>query len=215
MKGIYYFMLVFLALIIEGWPMNGYSEQDSWSQFKKSIGATDDIAERYAEADIALPASEEEYCGLAGNAIVMITAVSEHPKELPLAKAYFRTADGKEIILKKLVLSSDVNEFSGDKISKTRFADGKKDCFVNLSFWLLPVQSLLDDKGVIVIDFKENRKSFSVCRGPWEIEKRNQEYTRRQSQGSIKIAERLNNDILAKFLEREFVTPRLSKDKGE
>lgn len=180
-------------------------KKDPWVQLKKRIGAKDDIVERYAESDIVLPASEEEYCGLKGNALVMITAASEHRNELPLAKAYFQTVDGHEVVLTKLVLSSEINKFSGDAITKSGLANGKKDIFMNLSFWLIPIHLLLDDKGVLGIDFKENRKSFSVCRGPWLMDERNREYIKKQLQGIIKIAERLDSDILEKFLEREFI----------
>ena len=170
--------------------------EDPWVQFKKAIGATDDIAERYVESDIAYPASEEEYCGLGGNAVVKITAFSQHPEELPLARAYFETEIGKEIELRNLATAAET--------LKTNFGDSKKDYFMNSSLWELPVYLVLNEKGLLGIDFKENRKSFSVVRGPWQLDERNREYTRKQSQGVIKITERMDEDVLMKFLKREF-----------
>lgn len=175
----------------------GEVKKDPWVQFKEALGATDDIAERYVKSDIAYPASEEEYSGLSGNAVVMIMAVSQHLEELPLTRAYFKTEVGEETELRNLV--------TAEKITKTKFGDSEKDCFLNISFWGFPIHLMLDESGVLGIDFKENRKSFSVCRGPWLIDERNQEYMKKHSQGVIKIAERLNNDILEKFLWREFI----------
>ncbi|MBU1122796.1 MAG: hypothetical protein KKF54_08940 [Candidatus Omnitrophica bacterium] len=205
MKKIIFFIIVAILLIIGSWLIKGQSEQGPWAKFKKSIEATDDIIERYAEFDMALPVSEDEYCGLKGNAIVMVTAVSEHQSELPLKRTYFQIAKGKEIELTKLIFSSGINNFAGDKITKTKFADGEKDCYVNLSFWLLPVSLLQDEKGVLAIDFKERRKAFVLYRGPWKIDDRNKEYVRKQLQDKMKGDEQLNSDLLGQFIEREFI----------
>jgi hypothetical protein len=178
---------------------------DSWSKLKKNLGGvTDDIVERYGNVDIAMPASEKEYIDLGGNAIAMIQAVAANRNELPLAKAYFQTPDGKQVMLSKLVMSSEDSTFSGNEITETKFADGKEKRFSNLSFWLVPVHLMLDDKAVLGVDFKENRESFIMLRGPWNIGAQNQEYLRKHSEGRIKFPERLDSNIVGDFIVREF-----------
>jgi len=192
--------------------METYSENDPWVKFKKEVGATDDIVERYAASDIAYPTSEEEYCGLGGNAVAMVTAISEHIDELPLARAYIRTADNEEVELKKLELSSSDTSFTGERITKTKFSDGKKDVFVNLSFWLVPVSLLVDGKGALVLDFKGDRKGFTVYRGSGNVDTRILEYLVKQSRGTIKVDERLNVRVFENFLMREFIKPNRGKE---
>jgi hypothetical protein len=166
--------------------------------------------ERYAEVDIVFPANEEEYFALGGNAVAMIIASSEHQSELPLVRAYFQEEDGKEIILTKIIFNSDVDIFAGDKITKGKFANDEKECFTNLSFWLIPISLFRDDKGIIMVDFKGERKAFAIRRGPWQIDKQNQEYMQKQSQGDIKVTENQQDSVIAKIIEREFINPRLS-----
>jgi len=210
MKAINFFVI--LVLIIGGLPMETYCGDDPWVKFKNELGATDDIVERYAAADIAFPTSKEEYCGLGGNAIAMITAISEHIDELPLAKAYITTADNKEIEVSKLRMGSGDSSFTGDRITKTRFAEGEKDVFVNLSFWFIPVNLLVEDAGKLVIDFKGERKGFTVYTGKGDINKKILGYCMKQLRGEIKVYERINVRMLEDFLIREFVTPNKGKE---
>jgi hypothetical protein len=107
-------------------------------------------------------------------------------------------------MLSKLVMSSDVNTFSGNEITEAQFADGKEKYFSNLSFWFIPVHLMLDDKAVLGIDFKENRESFVILRGPWNIGTQNQECLRKHSDGRIKFPERLDSNIVGDFIVREF-----------
>jgi hypothetical protein len=179
------------------------------------VEGKDFAIERYAEVDIAFPFSEEEYCALGGNAIAMITASSEHQSELPLIKAYFQDVEGKEIIFTKIILNSDTDIFAGDKITKGKFANSEKSCFTNLSFWLVPVNLFRDDKGIIMVDFTGERKAFTIRRGPWRIDRRNQEYIKKQVQGAIKVIENQDDGVIAKILEREFINPRLSNKAEE
>lgn len=181
------------------------SDDDLWAKFKKKIGGvTDDIVVRYGDVDIAMPASVKEYINLGGNAIALIVAAAENRNELPLAKAYFKTADGKQVMLSKLVMNSEDSTFSGDKITETKFGDGKEKRFVNISFWFVPIYLMLDDKAVLGVDFKENRESFIILRGPWNIGLQNQEYLRKHSEGRIKFPERLDSNIVGDFIVREF-----------
>jgi len=192
--------------------MNAHSEKDPWVEFKKNTNSTDDIVERYAAADIAYPTSEEEYCGLGSNAVAMITAISEHIDELPLARAYMLTGDNKEIEVNKLKLSSSDTSFTGNDITKTKFADGKKNIFVNISFWLIPAALLVDGKGVLVLDFKGERKGFTVYRGSGEVNTRIKGYIINQNCGAIKVDEHLNVKIFENFLLREFIEPNRNKE---
>lgn len=186
------------------------NEQDAWSNLKKKLGVTDDIVERYGEADIAMPASEKEYIDLGGNAIAMIRAVAANRNELPLAKAYFQTPDGKQVMLSKLVMSSEDSTFSGNEITETNFSDGKEKRFSNLSFWLVPLNLMLNDKAVLGVDFKENRESFVILRGPWSMGEQNHEAIKKHSEGRIKLPERLDSNIVGDFIIREFANPRIA-----
>jgi len=188
-------------------------QQDAWSKLKKNLGGvTDDIVERYGEADIAMPVNEKEYIDLGGNAIAMIRAVAANRNELPLAKAYFQTPDGKQVMLSKLVMSSEDSTFSGNEITETKFADGKEKRFSNLSFWLVPINLMLDDKAVLGVDFKENRESFIILRGPWNIGAQNREFVRKHSEGKIMFPERLDSNIVGDFIVREFVNPAMATE---
>ena len=175
------------------------------AQLKKQLGVTDDIVARYAEYEIAYPTSEKEYCDLCGNAIMLITAFSCDPEELPLDRVYFKTEIGEETVLKGLGAS---------EISKSKFGDSKNDYFSNISLWVLPVYLMEDEKGKINLDFKKNRQSFSMSRDPGLLNERNQIYVRKHSQGIVKIAERVDSDILSKFVEREFINPMRTKEQG-
>jgi len=204
-------LFLFLFLFIAGWPMQTYSESDPWDEFKKEVGGTDDIVERYADVDIAYPASKEEYCGLSGNAIAMMRAISEHKDELPIERACIRTADNREVEIKKLVMSSTNSSFTGDEITKTKFSDGKKDIFVNLSFWSIPVSLLVDDNFVFVIDFRVDRKGFTLNIDKGDVDTNSLEYLMKQSCGAIKVDERIDAKVLENFLMREFIHPYSGK----
>jgi hypothetical protein len=187
-------------------------QQDAWTNLKKKLGVTDDIVERYGEADIAMPTSEKEYIDLGGNAIAMIRAVAADRNELPLAKAYFQTPDGKQVMLSKLVMSSEDSTFSGNEITETNFSDGKEKRFSNLSFWLVPLNLMLDHEAVLGVDFKENRESFIILRGPWNIGTQNHESIKKYSDGKIKFPERLDSNVIGDFIVREFVNPKMAAE---
>lgn len=183
----------------------GSGVEQELAQLKKQLGVTDDIVARYAKYEIAYPTSEKEYCDLCGNAVMLITAFSCDPEELPLDRVYFKTEIGEEIVLKGLGAS---------EISKRKFGDSKNDYFSNISLWSLPVYLMEDEKGKISLDFKKNRKSFSISRNPGLLNERNKIYIRKHSQGIIKGAGRVDSDILSKFVEREFINPMRAKEQG-
>ncbi len=113
-------------------------------------------AARAAFVDFAWPADAAEYKALAKHIIVLVTAVSQDPQELPIKRVYV-DAGGKPIELRRL---------GGERgtISDPNVAAGlgahRED-----SFWLAPARAMAR-KGHLRVDFATNREGFGVYELP-------------------------------------------------
>ncbi|MBM3252415.1 MAG: hypothetical protein FJZ11_06550 [Candidatus Omnitrophica bacterium] len=190
-----------------------YSNEQAYSETVKAIesfkkyGINDptQLIERYGEYDLALPVSEEEYCGLCGNAIVKITAFTRDQNELPVKKAYFVSSSRSWVPLSRISVSLDSDKPIDEIITKTKLPGVSNDFFRGVSFWLVSVSLQQDDKGSLAIDFKEGRDGFVFHNNnSSKMRERNMEYLRKQSQGSLRLSENIDVDLLTKFIKREF-----------
>lgn len=163
----------------------------------------DPVIARYGEVDIAYPASEKEYCALAGYSFMKITAIAEDAKELPIERAYFQLRNGKIMPLESLEVSVDDRSHFTNRAIETK-DDKDRVYYKNFSFWAIPTLFFLDNGGLIGIDFRGERKEFVILRGPWKIDPLINGWMRKHSTKNLQVAERANYDIIAKFIEREF-----------
>ena len=103
--------------------------------------------------DIGFPDDQQEYKALDGNAVILLTAISQEREELPLQRVY--VSDGAqqvELKLLKLVLA----ELPGtDNASKT-FGRFRAD-----ALYLFPMSLRVKDADLIV-DFQKNRAGFKI-----------------------------------------------------
>ncbi len=105
--------------------------------------------------DIGYPHGDEEYAALDGNAVILLTALSQDRDELPLQKVY-AFSQGKEIELKllKVVLA----ELSGNDTAPAKtFGRFRAD-----ALYLLPM-SLRIKNCDLLVDFQRNRLAFKVA----------------------------------------------------
>lgn len=104
--------------------------------------------------DIGFPDDQQEYKALDGNAVILLTAISQEREELPLQRVY--VSDGAqqvELKLLKLVLA----ELPGtDNASKT-FGRFRAD-----ALYLFPMSLRVKDADLIV-DFQRNRAGFKIA----------------------------------------------------
>lgn len=109
---------------------------------------------RVAFYDIAYPKDSSEYLDLDGNAVLVITVLSQEQAELPLKRVYV-SLDGSDIELKPitLVLSKQANLES--QSAKT-FGRYRAD-----AIYLIPVYLCLKNAN-LVADFAKNRTAFKV-----------------------------------------------------
>lgn len=107
---------------------------------------------RIALYDVAFPASQKELTELNQNAVVLITALTKDPLELPLRRVF--VADGKqEVELTKL--SALMSQVHTDLVARV-FGQNRQD-----SMFLLPVR-LTWKKATLKLDFAKNRSGFTV-----------------------------------------------------
>jgi len=163
----------------------------------------DPVIARYGEVDIAYPSDEQEYCLLGGYAVVMIVAISDTQDELPIERAYFQIDDIKTVPLDNLGVKVGEGDFLRDVVTEKK-GNGDRTVFENISFWVIPALWFVFDKGYIAIDFKGERKNFSILRGPWKLHNHGQEWINKHSAGQLKVAEHVPFDVVAKFIDREF-----------
>lgn len=105
--------------------------------------------------DMVSPANAQEYAELGGNAILLITALSQDRTELPL-KRVFVSLGGKEIELK---LISSVLSQQNDAKSQTVKTFGP---FRVDALYLLPAYLRLEDADLLA-DFAKNRTGFKLA----------------------------------------------------
>ena len=171
---------------------------------KESTGIDMPIS-RGANADFAFPSNEQEYIDLCGSALGLITSKAINKEELPIEQAYFLTKKQVEIPLRQIVWEGDDGFFCRNSVLADKMVETKEDCFVNFSLWQAPMMLFLDDDAILMIDFKGERKAFSVMRGPWNIDEKNKIYIQKQQEKSIIVNKEFKEDnFLCKFVEREF-----------
>ncbi len=171
--------------------------------FEERIGIRSFVS-RFGKVDIAYPANEEEYCVLGGFAVVMVVAISDDQEELPIERAYFQLRDKEIIPLDKLGVCFNGDDFLSERVKEVKDDHGKA-YFENVSFWSIPVGWFIDDEGFIAIDLKGERKAWVLLRGPWELHSLIREYLNKHLNGQIKCAEHIPFEVMAKFIEREFI----------
>jgi hypothetical protein len=127
-------------------------------------GRISDAAEQYKQYapiariaffDIGYPKDKAEFDQLNGYAILLISALSQSPDELPLKRAYV-TVDGKQIELKGLNEISIKNEALTSQVVKT-FGQYRSD-----ALFLFPVY-LRFQVGELLIDFNRNRNGMKIA----------------------------------------------------
>ena len=105
--------------------------------------------------DIAFPDGEKEYAALDGNAVILLTAVSQNRDELPLQKVY-AVSEGKEIELPLLkVVLAELEQT--DTASVKTFGRFRAD-----ALYLLPM-SLRVKNVDLLVDFQANRTAFKIA----------------------------------------------------
>lgn len=113
-------------------------------------------APRYAEIDIAWPATSEEYRQLGCSAVVLLSVVTRDDAELPIKRAYVRIGGASTELAPLSRMRTSVTD------SEIRSAIGS---FREDVFYLLPGNLALK-KGAIEIDFATHRTDFAVFRLP-------------------------------------------------
>lgn len=146
------------------------------------------IVKRFAMYDVALPADNEEYIGLNKNAIVMISAVTRDKAELPIKKAYIRSASG--VVVLEGILSIPMDVVSPQV--KSVFGDYQEDYCYLLPFYLTVSNATL------VVEWGDNSDPFVLGEFPveWECSIEDDKPEEQNLQ--------LNEEALKKFLKREF-----------
>lgn len=112
----------------------------------------DDRVIRLVTSDLCWPANGKEYEGLGKHAVLMLTATSMFPDELPLSAAYIQ-GDGATVPLRRIALF-DVPRPKGTDGSKRTHAS-------QVSFYLIPI-NLTKKEARLIVDFTGERKGFSV-----------------------------------------------------
>ena len=164
----------------------------------------DPVVSRLGNVDVAYPASESEYCLLGGYAIVMVVAISDKRSELPIEAVYFRIADKETISFTKLGVRVGGGDLLAEIVTEKKDPAGRV-CFENVSFWVIPVACFKFANALIAIDFKGERKRFTIMRGPWNLDIRIQEWiSKHVAENKIQVAEHVPFEVLVKFIDREF-----------
>jgi hypothetical protein len=112
-------------------------------------------AARTAEVDMALPTADDE---TGGYAVVLIAAQSHVAAELPLRRAYIRSADGREIELQHA--GSERKQVAADSLAASVFGP-----FGVYSFYWAPTSALLAP-GELLVDFATGRTGFRITTLP-------------------------------------------------
>ncbi len=124
-----------------------------------------DAAEKYKEYapiprisfyDIGYPKDVEEAVKMNGYAVLLISALSQDPDELPLKRAYVR-AGGKDFDLKNLKVIKIRSTDTASQNVKT-FGQYRVD-----ALYLIPIH-LRFQKGELLIDFNKNRDGMRLAK---------------------------------------------------
>lgn len=162
------------------------------------------VVSRFGEVDIAYPASAEEYCALGGYSVAAVVVFSQNQEELPIERTYFQTSSEKIFPLEKIGVCVD-DRYLADRIKETKDDHGNF-YFENISFWAIPTGLFMDPGGLAAIDFKGERKAFVLLRGPWKMHGLVRECLSKHLGGQIKLAEHIPFEVMAEFVQREFIS---------
>ncbi len=158
---------------------------------------------RYGDWEYALPSNEEEYIKLRGMAVLRLEAHSDTRNELPLKKAYFRLSHGElkgqEAQLPRLWLGDEYDQKITDKSSSPENLH-----FVQVSFWLFPVNFLADEGSAMVADFNEGRDGFCLRTGNWNLDDRILRIVHKHAAQELTLAPKIDMNFLSTFVSREF-----------
>lgn len=111
---------------------------------------------RIALCDVAFPKDSAEYAALHGYAVVALTALTQHPAELPLARLYVRSGARETALVNLTWVRSD--ETVVDSVVARTLGRDRED-----ALYLLPI-ALHAQPGALLLDFAANRSEFLVQR---------------------------------------------------
>lgn len=158
---------------------------------------------RYGNWEYALPSNEDEYIKLGGMAVLRLEAHSEVRDELPLKRAFFRLSDGelcgREVPLPRLRLGDEYDLKITDKCSEP-----ENEHFMEVSFWLFPVNFLADKDSAIVVDFNQGRDGFTLRTGNWNLDDRILKVVYKHAAEELASPPKIDINFLSNFVSREF-----------
>jgi len=141
--------------------------------------------------DIGYPANKQEFANLDGNAVILVSALSQEREELPLKKVYV-LADGQQIELKS-IQTVLVDQSGVSNQSTKTFGNYRED-----ALYLLPVYLRLKDTEVLV-DFAKNKNDYKIATFGTEVSASVSNLPRNVPTGSGPT-----ENILKEFIKREF-----------
>ena len=135
---------VFLCMLSQAAPA---APKESEDQILKLI--QDHVARRVT-FDLCYPATDEEYRALGKNAVLMLTAASVSPSELPIKTAYV-VSKSVRVPLQRLAV-----------FDKRQSSDSGSNQFTEqVSFYLVPIYLMKKD-AQLMVDFTGPRSGFEV-----------------------------------------------------
>lgn len=133
----------------------------SKAKMKQQIEKAADTCQKFAPVprvgfyDVAYPANEAETKRMKGNAVLLVTSISQDKLELPLKRVYIEF-DGTSIDLTQIGSASSIVP-KLDELVRTTFGQNRVD-----ALYLLPIR-ITSKKGVLLADFARNRKGFKLA----------------------------------------------------
>ncbi len=119
--------------------------------------AAHETAARVALIDVAWPRDAAEFRAVGGSVIVVVSAATHDPAELPLARVYLRIG-GREVALRRIASRSSVAE-PESLVARTVGAYREDDVY-------LAPGRLMAGQGTVQVDFKVNRTGFDLSALP-------------------------------------------------
>ncbi len=111
---------------------------------------------RMAVCDVAFPKDSAEYAALHGYAVLALTALTQHPAELPLGRLYVRSGAAETALVNLTWVRSE--EMVVDSVVARTLGRDRED-----ALYLLPI-ALYAQPGALLLDFGANRSGFLVLR---------------------------------------------------
>jgi hypothetical protein len=127
---------------------------DEQAQMLPQEARENGAVKRVAFFDIAFPNSPQEFVALGGNGVILVTAISHDPTELPLKRVHINVRD-KDIELKRI--SYMLSKQTQKSLAVDTFGQYRMD-----GMYLFPVY-LKALPGKVVVDFARNRNDFGIA----------------------------------------------------